>query len=354
VLSPLCEGIFLDGTPYVVVRLLGQGGMGEVYEVEHHVLGRRFAVKVLHRAHRGRCDLAARMRMEARTLAALRHQNLVEVYDLGATADGRPYFAMELLHGRDLRRELRRFGVIAVPCALHVMAQVLDGLEASHRAGIVHRDIKLENIFLCDDGAIKLLDFGIAKTLGPGSSRTAHGSVVGTVRSMAPEQHASGDADPRTDIYAAGLSLYELVAGRGPFDEVQGNDHAMRFAHCERPPPRPSLVSPQAIPQAVEGVILRALAKRPDARFASAGEMAEALRSLSSAAARAVPADIASPASVAGAFLREPTTPLPESRPPLLSAIGDAAAAMGSALHRIFPIRAYAGGALERAKPHWV
>jgi serine/threonine protein kinase len=354
VLSPLCEGVFLDGTPYVVVRLLGQGGMGEVYEVEHHVLGRRFAVKVLHRAHRGRHDLAARMRMEARTLAALRHPSLVEVYDLGATADGRPYFAMELLEGRDLRRELGRFGVIAVPCAIHLMAQALDGLEAAHRAGIVHRDIKLENVFLCDDGAVKVLDFGIAKTLGPGSSRTAHGSVVGTARSMAPEQHASGDVDPRTDIYAVGLSLYELVVGRGPFDDVQGNNHAMRFAHCERRPPRPSRVSPQAIPQAVDEVILRAIAKQPEARFASAGEMAEALRGLSSVASRVAPAGVASHAPAAGAFLGEPTTPLPESRPPLLSAIGDAAAAMGSALHRIFPLKAYAGGALERAKPHWV
>lgn len=319
--STLVPGTFLEGTPYIVVRLLGQGGMGEVYEVEHRILGRRFAAKVLHRAHRGRADLAARMREEARALAGMRHRNLVEVFDLGAAADGRPYFAMELLPGRDLRMELARFGVVAVPSALHLIAQALDGLAAAHRAGIVHRDVKLENLFLCEDGTLKVLDFGIAKALHHASSLTVHGSAIGTARCMAPEQHTSGAVDPRTDVYAAGLALYELVAGRGPFDEARGNEHAMRFAHCERLPPRPSRVSPQAIPRQVEEAILRALAKRPDDRFASAAEMAEALRRLAEASPRPARGD------------REPIWQ------PLVSTLEDAAASVGFALNRLFPFR---------------
>lgn len=275
----------LEGTPYVVVRLLGRGGMGEVYEVEHAALGRHFAVKLLHREHVRRPDLAVRMREEARTLAALRHRSLVEVFDLGSTLDGRAYFTMELLEGRDLRRELARVGVFSVPAALGVVAQALDGLEVVHRAGVVHRDIKLENLFLCDDGGLKVLDFGIAKLVHRGSSFTGHG-VLGTARSMAPEQHASRDVDARADIYAAGLVLYELVAGRGPFDEVRGRDHAMRYAHCDRRPPDPSSFAPQDLPRGVEEAILKAIAKRPEQRFQSAAEMAAVLRDLRAEASK--------------------------------------------------------------------
>lgn len=279
-LSPLVRGHRLEGTPFVVLRLLGQGGMGEVYEAEHHDLGRRCALKVLHHAHRDRPDLAARMREEARVLAALRHRNLVDVFDLGVTGDGRPYFVMEMLSGRDLGKELARFGVLAVPTALGMVAEALDGLAASHSMGVIHRDIKPENLFVCDDGTLKILDFGIAKATRGGTPLTSHGSVVGTARCMAPEQFTSGAIDPRTDVYAAGLVLYELVTGRGPFDELRGNDHALRFAHCARIPTPPSRVAPQAIPAGVEGAILKAIEKSPEDRFQSAEEMAEALRGL--------------------------------------------------------------------------
>jgi serine/threonine protein kinase len=294
------------GTPFVVVGLLGQGGMGEVFEVEHAQLGRRFALKMLHLHHLGRRDLEARMREEARALAGLRHPNVVDVFDLGMTSDGRLYFAMEALRGRDLRRELGRFGVLAVPAALGLMAQALDGLEAAHRAGVVHRDIKLENLFLCEDGSLKILDFGIAKFTRGAAPVTYHGRAIGTLRCMAPEQHAGGAVDARTDTYAAGIALYELIAGRGPFEDMRGSDHAMRFAHCERPPPPPSKVAPQLVPPGVEEVILRALAKAPGERFQSAAEMAVALRSL-----RAAPragGDVSAEKTVrVGAAARAPT-----------------------------------------------
>lgn len=322
--SGLWPGSRLEGTPYIVVRSIGHGGMGEVYEVEHVALGRHFAVKLLHRSHLGRPDLLARMREEARTLAALQHRNLVEVFDLGSTRDGRVYFAMELLEGRDLRRELRRLGVLSVPAALSLVAQVLDGLEVVHGAGIVHRDIKLDNLFLCDDGSLKILDFGIAKRDRRGSPVTGHG-ILGTARSMAPEQHANGIVDARTDIYAAGLVLYELIAGRGPFDEVRGREHAMRYAHCERRPPPPSTVAPQEVPKDVEEAILKAIAKRPDHRFQSAAEMAAVLRDLLAGTSKTESA--ASPSR------------RPQAAPALWSWLASAAEALGSVGGRIFPFR---------------
>jgi serine/threonine protein kinase len=306
--------------------------MGEVYEVEHGALGKRCAVKVLHRRHRDRSDLAVRMREEARALASLHHPALVDVFDLGVTSDGRPYFAMELLVGRDLRRELSRFGVIAVPAALRLMAEALGGLEAAHRAGIVHRDIKLENLFLCDSGSLKVLDFGIAKVLGSGGSLTDHGSVVGTARSMAPEQHEGGPVDGRTDVYAAGLALYELVAGRGPFDELRTNARAMRLAHCERSPLPPSRLAAQPIPHAVDEAILRSLAKRPADRFQSAGEMADVLRSLTGGRR-------SGPSRRGEGLLLPAAASRARSRGELRGLLTSGAAAVGSAIGRIFPLR---------------
>lgn len=268
------------GPGLVVVRLLGEGGMGEVYEAEHPELGRRFALKVLHRRLRDRPDLAARLRREALALGRVRHPNLVEVVDLGVTGDGRPYFVMELLAGRDLRAELSRRGPLPPLEALALLEQSLAGLGAAHAAGIVHRDVKPENLFLTDGGALKVLDFGVAKLCeGEGSSyRTAADAVVGTPRSMAPEQCARGPVDARADLYAAGLLLYELVAGRGPFDELRGQPDALRYAHCDRPPPPPSRFAPHPLPPEVERLILRALEKSPARRFQSAEAMAAEVR----------------------------------------------------------------------------
>ena len=179
----LRAGARLAGTPYVVVRLIGQGGMGEVYEVEHIELGRRAALKVLHRNHQDRPDLAARLRGEARLLARLTHPNLVEVFDLGVTVDGRPYFAMPLLRGRDLRDEIARGGPLAATTAIALTAQALDGLGTAHAAGLVHRDVKLENLFLGEDGALRVLDFGVAKVMDEGFlCRTEPGAAPGTPR----------------------------------------------------------------------------------------------------------------------------------------------------------------------------
>jgi eukaryotic-like serine/threonine-protein kinase len=275
----LCSGERLCGTPYRIVRHIGQGGMGEVHEVEHVTKGFHGALKVLHPNHRGRADLAERLRQEARMLVAVDHRAVVRLLDHGETVDRRPYLVMELLHGRDLREVLIRSGPLPVTEALLLIAEALDGLAAVHAAGIVHRDVKLENLFLCRDSSLKVVDFGVAKAGWAAASPTIPGVSLGTPRTMAPEQCALRGVDPRADIYAAGLSLYELCVGRGPFDEIQ-EPHALRFAHCTRRPPRPAEIAPQPIPPDVEGAILRALAKAPEERFQSAREMAMTLRLL--------------------------------------------------------------------------
>lgn len=277
--ASFCPGERISGSPYVAVRLIGEGGMGEIYEAEHAELGRRAAVKVLHRHHQDRPDLAVRLCEEARLQARLRHPNLVDAFDLGMTADGRPWFAMPRLRGRDLRDELARVGALPARTAAALAAQALDGLAAAHGAGLVHRDVKLENLFLEEDGTLKVLDFGIAKVVHGGARASTHpGASPGTPRTMAPEQCAGDAVDARTDVYAIGLALYELVAGRGPFDDLRGNDHALRFAHCERRPVAPSTLATRPVPPALDAVILRALAKSPEDRFQTAAEMASALR----------------------------------------------------------------------------
>ncbi len=233
---------------------------------------------MLHHHHVDRPDLAARLRDEARLCARLEHPSLVQVFDLGVTEDGRPWFAMPLLRGRDLRDELLLRGPMPAARAAELCAAALDGLAAAHARGLVHRDIKLENLFLEESGTLRVLDFGVAKIAFEGG-RTETGSSPGTPRTMAPEQCEGVVVDARADLYAMGLVLYELCTGRGPFDELRGNEHALRFAHCERRPPAPSQLAPGAIPAALDAIILRALAKSPADRFQSAIEMAAALRS---------------------------------------------------------------------------
>ncbi len=274
----------LAGTRWLVRRLLGQGGMGEVYEVEHADLGRRAAVKVLHAKHQGRADLVARLRAEARLAATFAHPNLVEAFDLGTLADGRPWFVMPLLRGRDLRAELRRRGPAPAHVAATIATGALLGLEAAHQAGVVHRDVKLENLFLETHGNVRVVDFGVAKRVSADDARShvgyvsSTGASAGTPRSMAPEQCSGGPVDARADVYAMGLVMHELLTGRGPFDEVRANDHALRYAHTTRPPAPPSRSAPFPVPAGLDGIVLRALAKEPAHRFASASAMAAALR----------------------------------------------------------------------------
>ena len=309
--TPLRRGERAPGTQWIVVRPLGKGGVGEVFEVEHALLGRRAALKALLPANAERCGLAERIADEGRILARVRHDNLVEVLDLGLLSDdGRPYLVLELLEGRDLRAERGRIGVLSVPTTLAIAAQVLRGLGALHRAGFVHRDIKLENLFLCDDGRAKILDLGAAEPARGREGPGARGASLGTPRTMAPEQFAGRPVDGRADLYALGLVLYELVAGRGPFDDIEDLD-ALRFAHLDRIPAPPSRFAPQPIPAALDAWILRALEKDPDDRFSSAEAMAAEIPALVAplCAPTARAADVTTPSAVDPVVSRRPSRP---------------------------------------------
>jgi serine/threonine-protein kinase len=268
----------LEGTPYRVVGMLAAGGMGEIYEA----IGadsEQVVVKLLKADHVTQVDVD-RMRIEGDALELLRHPGIVGYRGHGTTATGRPYVAMERLVGTTLHSEIRRRGALPVAEAIHLTRQLLSALRAVHGAGIVHRDIKPENVFVVrQEGApprVKLLDFGVAKvTGGPGrlieplAFPTMDGHCVGTPRYASPEQALGAAVDERSDIYAAGILLYTLVTGRGPFDEIKGANNVL-LAHISEEPPPPSRFTRVPIPAALEAVILRAIAKDPRDRFADA------------------------------------------------------------------------------------
>jgi serine/threonine protein kinase len=281
-------GSVIPGTVYRVVRLLGRGGMGEVFEVEHNLLGARRALKVLPRHYAGRDDLAERLRVEARGLARLKHPNLVEVYDLGVATDHGIFFAMELLEGTTMRELFAHRGKLSPALAGALVAQALDGLHAAHGAGMVHRDVKPENVFVCRGGTVKLLDFGIAKNIDawrPAQQITAAGMTVGTPRYMSPEQAEGKHVDARTDVYAAGLVLWEAVCGRPAFDETDAM--ALVTARLVRGVPALPAGVARTLPSALLEAIARACAIDPAARFASAEAFAIAIRAALDAGAAA-------------------------------------------------------------------
>jgi eukaryotic-like serine/threonine-protein kinase len=282
----------LAGTPYKVLARIGAGGQGTILDAEHRALGKRVVVKLLRAEHAKEPSLVARLKREARILARIASPYIVTVSDLGETADGSTFIAMERLFGGTLGDEVRARRALPVVEAIHWTREILAGLAAAHAASVVHRDIKLDNIFLCDGTdheprRIKLLDFGIAKVLnaataGMDPSRhhpTAEGTLIGSPRWLAPEQARGNPVDGRTDIYAVGLVLYTLVAGRGPFSHIVNAIEALGASLIEQPPP-PSTYAPQDIPAALDDAILMALDKDPEHRFQSAEAFSTALESI--------------------------------------------------------------------------
>jgi serine/threonine protein kinase len=249
--------------------------MGSVYIVEHVELGRRYVLKSLLQTLATRRDLIARMRNEWRSLGKLRHPHIVDVLNAGATPDGVPYYVMELLSGETVRDRLARHGKFPFDQAVRIAQATLLGLAAAHAIGVVHRDIKPANIFLCRDGGVKVLDFGIAQVRMKGSPKiTAQGLAIGTPRYMSPEQASGEKADARSDVYAVGLLLYEMMAGEGPFDDLTDITQQM-LAHLHRPP-RP-LHHWADVPAGLVDIVERALSKNPDHRPKSAEYMAAEL-----------------------------------------------------------------------------
>jgi serine/threonine-protein kinase len=266
---------------YQLTRLLGDGGMGTVYEAQHAVLGTRVAIKVLHPELARRTGLVERFLQEARVVAQIRSPHVVQVTDVDRTPEGHAYIVMELLEGETLSSVLDRQRKLPVTAACEYTLQILAALEAAHALGVIHRDLKPENVFVTFVGGkpmLKLIDFGIAKArrVDPQQKKlTVAGAMMGTAEYMAPEQARSADkVDARADIYAAGVMFYEMIAGSRP---VAGDDARVIALKVERGDIVPLVqVAPDA-PRDIAGLAHRAMAARPELRFATATEMRLAL-----------------------------------------------------------------------------
>lgn len=277
---------------YRIGRLLGEGGMGYVYEALHLAIDKRFAVKVLaqelcnHPAH------VERFLREARTTSKIDHDNVVEISDSGPTPDGSVFFVMEYLQGEDLGALIEREGPQTWERTRHLMLQLCEALSAAHAHGVVHRDIKPQNCFRTtrrrDPDFLKVLDFGIAKLLGEehmaGKKLTRSGQIFGTPEYMSPEQIRGMPADPRMDVYAAGVIMYELLIGRTPFEGETALDVLTKHIHDPIPALGAALVGSVRAKQ-IDAVIAGALAKDPSRRFQSAEELASAIVAVEAAGA---------------------------------------------------------------------
>lgn len=316
-------GSVIDGR-YEVEDLIGEGGMGVVMRARHRFTGAAVALKMLHPHLRMRADLAARFLVEARAPAAIGHPGIVAVLDGGVTAEGDPYFAMELLNGEPLHQLMRR-QPLPFETARQICLQILDALGAAHAAGFIHRDLKPENVFIqSPSGAIKLLDFGITKSLSEaGEASTRTGATMGTLLYMSPEQLRNAKrVDQRTDLWAVGVMLRQMLAGELPYRAESLGDMLMLVLSQ---PPRPLSLDLADVPPELEALMARALAPDPGQRFSSAQEMAyaiAALPSLSLRLATGAPGWVPPPAAVPPTVTAAPSAVLPATVAPTQSAPG--------------------------------
>ena len=285
------------GDRYGVTALIGEGGMGEVYEAEHLAIGRLVAVKVLNPKRAQDREAISRLRHEARVAGTLGHPNICAIYDMGRLDDGSPYLVMERLHGETLAQRLTREVRLPLEDLIDVVVQVLGALSAAHQRGIIHRDLKPDNIFLSRREGMraipKLLDFGISKSEDIEETMadlTGQTMAAGTPFYMAPEQ-ARGDRglDHRIDLWATGIILYECLSGQRPFDAR--NYNALLVQILSATPRALHEIQPD-VPAELERIVERALRKSPDDRFQSALELQTALRAvnLTDALTRKMPA----------------------------------------------------------------
>ena len=262
----------LVGDRYEITGLIATGGMGSVYRARDSVLDRIVALKVL-KAGADDPSFVARFRSEATNAARLSHPNIVQVFDFGY-ADERPYMAMEYVDGQNLREILTARVVLAPEQAARIGQQVAAALEHARKAGIVHRDVKPENILVTTDGTVKVADFGLSRAFAEAQA-TQSGMLMGTAHYLSPEQVQGGHVDHRTDIYALGVVLYEMLTGRAPFS----GDSPVVIAYKRVAEDVPSIMADaHDAPRDLDIIVARATARMPDERYTTAGEMADALR----------------------------------------------------------------------------
>ncbi|MDD5748865.1 MAG: Stk1 family PASTA domain-containing Ser/Thr kinase [Actinomycetota bacterium] len=256
------------GGRYFLEQLIGSGGMADVYRAKDNLLGRTVAVKVLHPQFAKDSVFIERFRQEAQAAANLNQPNIVNVYDWG-NEDDTYFIVMEYVEGRDLKRIINEGGAILPERAVEIAIAITHALEAAHSHGIVHRDIKPQNIILTVDNTIKVMDFGIARQTGS-SAMTQTGTILGTAQYISPEQAQGYTADPRSDLYSLGIVLYEMLTGKAPFDG--DSPVAIAYKHVREDPLPPSMINPDVSPE-LEAVIMKALAKNPENRYQNAPEL---------------------------------------------------------------------------------
>ena len=273
---------------YRIVEKIGEGGMGVVYVAEDTVLGRRVAIKTLTiKPGQNEQHFRTRFLREARAVSALSHPHIATIHDYGETKDGKPYIVMELVRGQTLG-DLMLGESLTIARAIEIIKQVAEALAEAHRSGVVHRDIKPSNVAIDHRGAVKVLDFGLAKQLNLESlstsdperqtlltSQTQEGTIVGTPLYLSPEQALGLEVDPRSDIFSLGTLLYECIAGRPPFDGSTRMDICTRVIRDDPPPPSQMNAD---VPASLDQITLKALAKQPEERYQTAEEMLADLR----------------------------------------------------------------------------
>jgi len=263
----------LIGERYEVEELVGKGGMSSVYRARDDVLERRVALKILHEHFSGDPEYVERFRREARAIARLNHPNIVTVIDRGEFA-GRQFIVFEHVPGENLKEIVEREGPLPVSQALALTHQIARGLAFAHDNGVVHRDVKPQNVLLDETGRAKVTDFGIARSLEPGDGLTETGALLGTSDYIAPEQATGQPVDERSDQYSLGVLLYELLTGEVPYKG--GSFMAVAMRHVRDPVPSVRERRPD-VPAQVDAIVARAMAKRPEDRFPSIEAMMAAI-----------------------------------------------------------------------------
>src|SRR4051794_28666070 len=266
-MGPLAPGAVVAG--YRIESVVGRGGMGVVYRAVELGLDRVVALKVIAPELLEEPAVRERFLREARTAASIEHPNVIPVYAAGER-EGIAYLVMRFVDGDDLRTLVRRDGPLAPPPAAAVIRRVAEALDAIHRAGYVHRDVKPANVLVDQDGHVYLSDFGLAKQMLTRGGATATGQWVGTLDYVSPGQIRAGPIDARADVYALGGVLVFMLTGSVPFDRE--SDEAKMWAQLSDPPPVPSAIRP-GLPRTLDAVVARAMAKTPDDRYPSAGDL---------------------------------------------------------------------------------